>query len=275
MKLISAARPWLGILAATTLLFAQPKLQAEEGLPEQSQIYHPNRSKPKIPGGLPLKEFQVKSEDGLAIKAWWLPPRPGRPTVLLFHGTFSNLGSTEAWFRDFGDLGCGVLAIDYRGYGQSQGRPCETGLYRDARAAYALALRLGVKPTRLLVHGHSLGGAVATQLAMEKPCAGLILESTFSSAPALGLLLVGPAALTMHTKYDTLSKVKQLKVPLLVIHGESDPLIPVGMGKLIFAAARQPKVLWLVPGGGHGGLNGPDYRTRLKSWMTARGLQVE
>lgn len=273
MKLTSAVRPWLGILAATTLLFAQPELRAEEGLPEQSQIYHPNQSKPKIPGGLPLKEFQVMASDGVALKAWWLPPCPGRPTVLLFHGTFSNLESTEPWLRDLQDLRCGVLAIDYRGYGQSQGSPCETGLYRDARAAYALALRLGVKPTKLLVLGQSLGGAVATQLAMEKSCAGLILESTFSSAPAMGLMLAGPSALTMHTKYDTLSKVKQLKVPLLIIHGESDPLIPVGMGKLIFAAARQPKALWLVPGGGgHGGLNGPGYRARLKSWMSARGL---
>jgi len=255
------------VLLLASALSAQPDLQKEENWPEQSVIYHPQRGMPHKPDDLPVRGLWLQSEDGVKLHSWWLAPSKGRPVIVHFHGTFSNLESTNSLLHDLHSLGLGVLAIDYRGYGLSKGRPSETGLYRDARAAYALALRLGARPEHLIIHGHSLGGAVAMQLALEKPCAGLILESTFSSAQAMGLLLNGPAALAIQTRYDNLGKAARLKVPLLLIHGETDPLIPVAMGKLIYLAAPQPKTLWLVPGGNHGGLNGKTYADHVKQWL--------
>lgn len=257
-------RSLLLLVLLSALVTAQPaSLKEAESWPEQAQIFHPERGQPDT-GGLPVKELWITSQDGVRLNAWWSPPPPGGLTVLHFHGTFSNLASTHGTVIDARNAGLGVLAIDYRGYGKSSGRPSEEGVYRDARAAYAKLLKLGIKPEKLLIHGHSLGGAVAAHLAGEKPCAGLILESTFTTARAIGLRLHGKEALKMHSRFDTLGTVKNLKVPLLLIHGGLDALIPCTMGMEIYNAAPGPKELWVLPLGGHGGLNGPEYSQRLR-----------
>lgn len=126
-------RNWILLfLFLTGTLAAQPDLRREEGWPEQSLIYHPQRGQPQKPVDLPVRGLWLKAEDGVRLHGWWLAPRRKQPIVLVFHGTFSNLESTTPWLRDFHSLGLGALAIDYRGYSLSQGRPSETGLYRDA-----------------------------------------------------------------------------------------------------------------------------------------------
>lgn len=245
-----------------------------EKLPEQGLIYHPHRGAvdPKATG-LPLEDLSFTASDGVRLNAWWLPAPAGAPTVLYFHGNGGNLSGLSYTFHQFRQAGFGALAVDYRGYGRSEGYPSEQGLYKDARAAYEECLRRGVQPSQLLIHGQSLGGAVAVQLASEKPCAGLILESTFSSARAIAKRLYGQtAAALMVTRYDTQSTVKSVKCPLLVIHGTADDFIPPSMGKAIYRAANRPKWLWLVPEANHNTVRvtaGSEFPERLVEFWRA------
>ncbi|MBT9587220.1 alpha/beta hydrolase [bacterium] len=247
-----------------------PDMSAVEQLPEQKLIYHPTRGRTLDPGslGLGIKDLYFAAEDKVRLNAWWLPAPPGAPTVLYFHGNGGSLSGMQPTLTYFHRAGFGALLVDYRGYGLSQGYPSEAGLQKDARAAYQQCLKRGVKPQQLLIHGQSLGGAVAVQLASEKPCAGLILESTFTSAKDMARRLYGGvAAATLHTHYCSVTTVASLKVPVLVMHGDQDSMIPASMGRALFAAAPQPKEFWMVKGADHNNLRvlaGPEYVERLR-----------
>lgn len=245
-----------------------------EKLPEQGLLYHPIRGPvdPKATG-LPLQSLYFTASDGVRLNAWWLPAPPHAPTVLYFHGNGGNLSGLEHTFHQFHKAGFGALAVDYRGYGLSEGHPSEQGLYKDARAAYEACLERGVQPSRLLIHGQSLGGAVAVQLASERPCAGLVLESTFTNARAMAKRLYGQvAASLMVTRYNSETTVKKVASPVLVIHGSADDFIPPTMGKALFQAAPGPKWLWLVPGAHHNSVRaaaGAGFPARLVEFWRA------
>lgn len=274
---------YLRLLARVALAFlvslpagAKPPSDVEK-LPEQALIYHPTRGRQVEPGatGLPLEDLYFTAADGVRLNAWYLPAPPGAPTVLYFHGNGGNLGGLGYTFHQFRQAGFGALAVDYRGYGLSEGHPSEQGLYQDARAAYAECLKRGVKTKQLIIHGQSLGGAVAVQLAAEKPCAGLVLESTFTSGKAIARRLYGNVASSlMVTRYNTQETVKGLTCPVLVIHGTADDFIPTSMGKKIHQNAPQPKWLWLVPGANHNTVratSGAGFPERLvKFWQDCR-----
>jgi fermentation-respiration switch protein FrsA (DUF1100 family) len=147
-----------------------------------------------------------------------------------------------------------VLLLDYRGYGKSEGSPGEAGLYADAEAAYEwLAAR---HPTSgIVLHGESLGTAVASYLAASRPCAGLVLEAPFPSARAVAgrvLPLLGPLLIS---GFDTESNLQKIRVPVLVIHGDADEVIAYDFGKKVYDAARGPKTFWSLPGATHNDLH--------------------
>jgi len=252
---------------------AQPPSNLEK-LPEQALIYHPTRGRvdPQATG-LPLQDLYFQASDGVRLNAWWLPAPKNAPTVLYFHGNGGNLAGVAYTLHQFQKAGFGALAVDYRGYGLSEGYPSEQGLYRDARAAYEECVKLKIPPHQILIHGQSLGGAVAVQLASEKPCAGLILESTFTSAKGIAKRLYGHAAAAlMVTRYDTQSTVKSVKCPVLVIHGTADDFIPPAMGQAIYQAAHDPKWLWLVKGANHNTVratSGAEFPARLLEFWRA------
>jgi fermentation-respiration switch protein FrsA (DUF1100 family) len=189
--------------------------------------------------------------DGDAIAAVWMPNPAARWTFLYSHGNAEDLGDDLPILRELHDAGFSVFAYDYRGYGLSTGRASERTAKRDIAAAYAyLTGTLGVPPGRVIVHGRSLGGGPATELASREPVAGLVLESTFTSA--LGVSRWGRAF--PYDWFRSLRRLKHVRAPVLVIHGTADEVIPIANGRALFRAAPEPKQSLWVEGAGHNDL---------------------
>jgi alpha-beta hydrolase superfamily lysophospholipase len=210
--------------------------------------------------------------NGDRLHAWWLPAEdPRAPVVLYLHGARWNLTGSVTRIDRWKKLGFAVLAVDYRGFGKSTDvAPTEALAYEDAEAAWEHLARLAPDRPRYIV-GHSLGGAIATELARRRPDAsGLVLEATFTSVRDMishskwGFLPVG---LILNQEFDTLSKIGEVKVPVLITHGTRDSIVPFDMGERLYAAARGPKRFIRVEGAGHHNLSGTafeDYRLALR-----------
>jgi pimeloyl-ACP methyl ester carboxylesterase len=228
-------------------------------------IYMPQREIKKTPATvqLPYKDvyIAVNNTNGRTerIHAWWVPSRNNNGDVLLYlHGSALNMGANVNALRRLHNLGFAVLIVSYRGYGLSDGEfPSETLLYADAEASWNyLVAQKQIEPSKIYIYGHSIGGAVAIDLAVRHPdAAGLIVESTFTSIIDVARLKVKyrlfPLDLIVHQRFDSLGKVPQLRIPALFIHGTNDHLIPFEMSRLLYARTPQPKSLKLIPGGGH------------------------
>jgi fermentation-respiration switch protein FrsA (DUF1100 family) len=219
-------------------------------------LYLPAREIEATPS-LPFIDLTVATEDGERLHAWWIPASsPTIGHVLLCHGNAGNIGDRIVHAELLSAAGLDVLAFDYRGYGRSSGRPSEDGTYRDARAAHGALLRQdGVDPTRILYLGESLGGAVALALALERRPAGLILQSAFTSVRDLARLhypLIPPALVP--DAYPSLRRIRELRAPLLVVHGADDRIVPLMDGQALFDAAPGPKRIEIFAGVGHNDL---------------------
>jgi fermentation-respiration switch protein FrsA (DUF1100 family) len=217
-------------------------------------IYFPDRSRPTPPPG--VEAIRLDTADGLALLAWWMPPREAEAPVLLYlHGNGGNLGHRASAFEAFATLGWGVMMPAWRGYGGNPGRPSETGLLRDAEAGLEALAARGIPPARIVVWGESLGTGVGVRLAAEKPgrIAALILESPYTSLLDLARLHypVLPAGLLLRDRYESLSRIGDAGVPALVMVGGRDTLVPPEMGRRLAAAARAPAEVWEAPLAGH------------------------
>jgi hypothetical protein len=192
-------------------------------------------------GASPGEEVWLTAADGVKIHGWYLPHPQARATILHLHGNAGNLEDRRDLVRNLRDLRVNVMAIDYRGYGKSEGSPDEPGLYKDTRAAYDWLL---TKTTadRLVVHGESVGAGPACELAATAPCAALIVQSAFTSARDMApRVLPWFPKFLVRTKFDNREKVARIKVPKLFIHSRQDEIIPFDMGEALFAAAVEPK----------------------------------
>ncbi|MCQ2989187.1 lysophospholipase [Pseudomonas tremae] len=201
------------------------------------------------------------------IHAWWWPaPDKNAPAVLYLHGSRWNLTGQLFRIRQLSAQGFSVLAIDYRGFGQSVGQlPSERSVYEDARIAWERLKQLQPDPSRRLIYGHSLGGAVGVDLAAElgtdaeknnSPAAarGLIIESTFTNLADVATALANtslPVRWLLSQKFDSLDKIADIHMPVLIVHGTNDQYVPSRFSEELFDAAKQPKQLLLVPGGTH------------------------
>lgn len=205
------------------------------------------------------------------ISALYLPNPKARYTLLYIHGNAEDLGDIRPQLEQFKQYGFSVFAYDYRGYGTSDGQPSEQHAYQDAKAAYAyLTQELGVKSNRLLVHGRSLGGGSAVYLATQHPVAGVILESTFTSP----FRVIVPFPILPFDKFTNLQRLKQITVPVLVMHGEADQVIPIEHGRKLYEAASKAKRFLWVEGAGHNDLPqvaGKQYFQTLKEFETLVG----
>jgi uncharacterized protein len=211
----------------------------------------------------------VDTSDGIKIHGWWTHLN-GSPLVTLFlHGNAGNITNRAPRIQEIIAAGSSVLMLDYRGFGKSSGRPSEQGLYRDSEAAFIYLLSKGYRPEQIILHGESLGTAVAIDLASRRPCAALILEAPFTSAsevagtvvPFLGPLLV--------RSFNSLPKIRWIRVPMLFMQGDRDEVIPLRLGQNLFAAAQGPKTFWIIPGAGHNDIletAGAEYRHRLSAF---------
>lgn len=193
------------------------------------------------------------------IHGWWMNNRNANgKTLLYFHGNALNIGANVFAASGFYRGGFSVLLIDYRGYGRSEGSfPNETRVYEDAATAWNyLTQEKQVPPNQIYIYGHSLGGAIAIDLAVKHPeAAGLIVESTFTSIrgviAARKLFRFFPVDIILRQRFDSIKKVPNLKIPSLFIHGIEDKTIPAFMSKELYSAAPKPKELILVPGADH------------------------
>jgi fermentation-respiration switch protein FrsA (DUF1100 family) len=212
----------------------------------------------------------MRASDGTRLNAWWFPSPPGsRLATLFLHGNAGNVTHRVGHARMIIESGSAVMLLDYRGYGRSEGSPSETGMYRDADAAYDELVRMGFEPARIVLYGESLGTAAAVDLGARRPCAGLILEAPMSSAQdvASGILpLLGPLLVR---GLESKRKIVGVRAPVFVIHGDRDNTIPFALGKSVFEAAHEPKWFWPVPGGSHVDLlavAGKEYVARLREF---------
>lgn len=205
---------------------------------------------------LPVQEKVDKVE---RIHGWWLPTVSETTGSLLYlHGNGENISANLEKAQVFHQLGFSVLLIDYRGYGRSEGNfPSEAKVYQDVQVAgdYLLKHR-GISPQDIFIYGHSLGGAIAIDLAVQNSeFAGLIVEGTFTSmrdmAKYRGKYDFLPLNLLLTQRFDSINKVTKLKIPLLLIHGTSDQAVPAAMSEALFNQANEPKQLWLVPDADH------------------------
>lgn len=211
----------------------------------------------------------LQTADGLRIHAWELRRPGGRFVTLFLHGNAGNVTHRSQHLREITAAGSSILIPDYRGYGKSGGRPGESGLYADAEASYEYLVRSGFSPETIIVHGESLGTAVAVALASKRRCAALVLESAFSSARDVArtvLPVLGPALIW---SFDSQAKIGRVRAPVLFIHGDRDEIIPLRLGRALFSAAPEPKSFWTVRGAGHNDLvyvAGTSYGERLRSF---------
>ncbi len=191
------------------------------------------------------------------INGWWLPAAPDSPAILLLHGNGRTIGDMAEHGARLVQLGYAVLVIDYRGYGRSDGdAPSEATLYADAQAAWQRLRELAPDPRKRYVYGHSLGGAVAIEVAVRNAdVAGVIVESSFASladlmrwAPVMRLL---PLDWLLRERFDSAAKLPALGKPILLLHGEADEFVPAYMSDRLYAAARPPKTLVKIPGANH------------------------
>lgn len=263
---IGALCAYGGMLA---LLYVKQREMMYPRNPARAEIASAN-----LPG---VEEATLTAADGEKLIAWVVPPREGKPVLLFFHGNAGNFGRPirQTRFRALTQDGTGLFAVNYRGYGGSTGSPTEDGLAQDARAAYAAAVaRFGAE--RLVGYGESLGTGVVVKLAAEVPLKAVILEAPYLSTVAVAQQLYPyvPVGLFMHDQFHSDQVIGRIKVPLLVLHGQRDGVIPFSQGEALFALANPPKRFIRFPEGNHENLPAhgsvPEIRRFLADLGTSR-----
>jgi fermentation-respiration switch protein FrsA (DUF1100 family) len=216
---------------------------------EHNQVYHPNRDLLATGAelGRPFENVLFRARDGIELNGWFFPADQGsgraRLAMLFCHGNAGNIGDRLDTCAALLETGVNVFVFDYRGYGRSQGRPSEAGTYDDAQAAYEWLQKKGFAGDNIVAFGESLGGGVASELALRVTLAGIVLESTFTSIPNIGAEIFPwlPVRWLANIRYDTRSKLPRLKLPVLVMHSRDDDLVRFQHGQKNFAAANEPK----------------------------------
>jgi len=202
---------------------------------EARLIYYPSHEVTEDPSsvGLAFRDVEFPAADGVRLHGWLIAGRTGIARMLV------------------DGLGVGVFMYDYRGYGRSEGTPSEAGLVSDALGARAALLREGVAPDDIVYFGRSLGAAVTVDLALAHPPRGVVLESPFASVRTMANRVLPGAGFLFRTRWDSVAKIRDLRAPLLVLHGDADETIPVAQGLAVFAAAPEPKKFFTIRGGRH------------------------
>ena len=223
---------------------------------ENRFIYFPSRGYDATPSGLGLahEDVWLTAEDGVRIHGWYLPVPRARWVTLVSHGNAGNVSHRlDRALLLQARLRSSVFLYDYRGYGASEGSPDEAGTYRDARAAYGyLVEEKQVKADELVLFGESLGSAVSLELALAHPAAALVLEAPFTSVRDMArTTILAPLAPFVRTRYESLARISRLRMPLLVLQGDRDEIVPPVQGRRLFDAAREPKRYFAIRGAGH------------------------
>jgi len=204
------------------------------------------------PNSLPLEDVWMVTSDRVKLHAWWIPNPRARFTFLAFHGNAGNIAGRAEVYRFLWQLPANVLAIEYRGYGHSEGSPTEAGLYLDAQAGYDYAFHsLNIPPQRMISFGQSLGTAIAVDLAAQRPVAAVVLEAPFPSTRAVARRVypyLPGVALVAKSRFDTTEKLGRVHAPVLIVHCTQDPVIAYSLGEQVYQRASSPKFFFRVDG---------------------------
>lgn len=244
---------------------------------QTSIIYYPDFPGRKISAtpeslGLVFENVEFYTADKIKLHGWYIPHDQARATLLFFHGNAGNISHRLDSIAIFHKLHLNVFIFDYRGYGQSEGKISEPGSYRDAEAAWHYLTRnRGITEKQIIIFGRSLGGSIATWLASHHSPAALIVESGFSSVPAMAKRLYPflPIDWLVHFNYDTKEYIRTVTTPVLIAHSPDDEIIPFDEGEIIFQSANKPKQFFELQGGHNDGfiMTGNDYLTALDSFI--------
>ena len=244
---------------------------------DQLFVYHPNPWQDRDWGklsGLPLEDVWFQAADGARLFGWYVETPADRPIVLWCHGNAGNVIHRLENLKLLYRLGLSVFLFDYRGYGRSQNlHPSEAGLYQDALGAYDYLTRTRmIRPGRIVLFGRSLGAAVAGELAVQKPAAGLILESPFPSVEAVARFYYGglPVHWLLGAEFRLCDRLPHLSLPKLILHGDRDDIIPIEFGRQVFDAAMPPKEWYVIQGADHNNtyqVGGGAYFRRLAGFI--------
>jgi fermentation-respiration switch protein FrsA (DUF1100 family) len=222
-----------------------------------------------------VEERVLETPDGVRVIAWYGKARPGQPTLLYFHGNGGSLSIRAPRIARFMDEGWGVYMMTYRGYGGSTGSPSEAANVADARLAYQALVGEGVPPKSIIAYGESLGSGIAVQLAAQVPVGGVILDAPYTSIVNVAARTYPflPVRLFLIDRYETTRYIARLKVPLLILHGQLDGVVPVAMGRELARLAPEPKTLVVFPNGHHSDLyiDGNDAIDAVRAWIGALG----
>ena len=226
-----------------------------------------------LPNG---QDVVLNTDDGIRLGAWYFPMRGGGPAVLVCNGNGGDRSGRVALAAALNRIGLSVLLFDYRGYGGNEGQPSEDGTAADARAAQSwLAAQPGVE--KIVYFGESLGAAVAVGLAVEKPPAALILRSPFTSLPDVGAMHYPwlPVRWLLKDRYPSIDRISSVHVPVMVIAGDRDDIVPESLSRRLYEAANEPKRYVLVPGAGHNDpalVDGPQMIAEIQGFLSATGV---
>ncbi len=242
---------------------------------QSNYVYYPERILSNDPSsiGLSFETISFEASDGVKLSGWFIPSDNDRGVVLFCHGNAGNISHRLESIQILHQLGLAVFIFDYRGYGQSEGKPSESGTYKDAEAAWQyLVEERKVSPDRIIIFGRSLGGAVAAWLAQSRTPSALILESTFTSIPDVAAKLYPylPIRLLVRFKYDTAGHLDKVSCPVLVVHSREDEIMPFSHGQQLFERAMEPKTFLEISGSHNEGFitSGKRYQEGLNTFIS-------
>ncbi len=241
---------------------------------QRTLVFVPDRARPDpVAGGVPdMVVVGVKTDDGLDLEGWFFPPPEDstRPVLVYFHGNAGSIENRGPVVRPWIEDGYGVLLAEYRGYGGNPGSPSEAGLYEDARAWLGWLAAHGIADGRVIVYGESLGSGVAVQMGIEHPgLLAIVLQSAYTSLPDVARLSYPyvPVDLLMKDRFETRKKIGNLNVPVLLLHGGRDALLPVSQANALYEAAVEPKRIVVFPEGRHNDLSAEDRKAAVDLFL--------
>lgn len=266
IAMLMAAAISFYVLLGVTLFFMQERMMFLARLPGRQLETTPRDA------GFDYVDVNFETADGISLHGWYVYARNPRGTVLFLHGNAGNISHRLDSIAIFHELGLDTFIIDYRGYGQSEGKPSEEGTYRDAEAAWQyLVTQRGQDPDRIIMFGRSMGGGVAAWLATRHKAAALIVESSFTSVVEMAAHLYPfmPVRLISRLQYPVADYVARAECPVLIVHSRDDEIIPFAMGKALYEAAPAPKAFIELAGDHNNGflLSRDHYREELAKFI--------
>ena len=242
---------------------------------QSNYVYYPERTLYTDPGniGLSFENVSFETTDRVKLTGWFIPSDSSIGVILFCHGNAGNMSHRLDSIQIFHRLDLGIFIFDYRGYGQSEGKPSEIGTYRDVEAGWNyLVEERQIKPNTIIIFGRSLGGAVAAWQANNHTPGALILESTFTSAPDIGAKYYPflPVRWLSRFEYDTATYLKGVKCPVLIVHSPNDEMMPFSHGQQLFEIAKEPKEFLKISGSHNEGFitSGSQYEEGINAFIS-------